>query len=526
MKSWIEAAIEGKAEAQEQLMKQYRGMALAVARRRLGSMLWAEDVVQEAFAEAFANLGKLDKPEAFPGWFKVIVERQCHRHERRKQHTVVPITELLHVDLDRDSRHNPEEQALLNEKYRSLHDSIDDLPSALSRVVHMFYFQGYSLKEISDALNVSVSALKKRLYDARAKLRHSLPVTDMLNVFNELYEGGKHMLHITNGDHAADRIRQSGIQGEVVAWRELYTFGPVFPDMSKRNERARRADYLEAQLGIPKSEYMKIRELEQKLDSLDRHREVVLWFEYDLYDQTMLSYLLHVLHEKGANRAKLHLLCLDSHPEISRFRGLGQLTPVQIERLSGTWHVIEEEEMEAGRRFWEAYVSPDPQDHARYLLEDKAALPYAQAAFQAHLSRLPSTANGLGMIEQKTLEIVKNGTVHPFDVFQQVSEKLHLLGLGDLQYWAHLRRMADGPHALLHVEGANAFPNFRQQDESFRFAVLALTELGERVLHGERDGAALWTDEWWIGGIMTGAGKSSDWRWDPEIGALVNIRGM
>ncbi|MCZ4142614.1 RNA polymerase subunit sigma, partial [Escherichia coli] len=146
LKSWIEAAIEGKAEAQEQLMKQYRGMALAVARRRLGSMLWAEDVVQEAFAEAFANLGKLDKPEAFPGWFKVIVERQCHRHARRKQHKVVPITELLHVDLERDSRHNPEEQALLNEKYRSLHDSIDDLPAALSRVVHMFYFQGYSLK--------------------------------------------------------------------------------------------------------------------------------------------------------------------------------------------------------------------------------------------------------------------------------------------------------------------------------------------------------------------------------------------
>lgn len=93
MNSWIEGAMKGEPEAYAQLMSQYRGMALAVAYHRLGDTFWAEDVVQEAFTEAFGNLSKLEDSEAFPGWFKVIVERQCYRWLRRKQHTMIPVQE-------------------------------------------------------------------------------------------------------------------------------------------------------------------------------------------------------------------------------------------------------------------------------------------------------------------------------------------------------------------------------------------------------------------------------------------------
>ena len=67
------------------------------------------------------------------------------------------------------------------------------------------------------------------------------------------------MLHITNGDHAADRLRQSGIEGEVMVWRELYTFGPVVQNMGNEVERSKRAAYLEQQLGIPRRNICKLR---------------------------------------------------------------------------------------------------------------------------------------------------------------------------------------------------------------------------------------------------------------------------
>ncbi|MGN7309433.1 RNA polymerase sigma factor, partial [Bacillus subtilis] len=157
-------------------MTQFRGMALAVAYQKLEDMFLAEDAVQEAFTEAFANLSKLDNPDAFPGWFKVIVERQCYRQLRRKQHATVPVMEIQDLFQEEDQAHNPEEQALTGEVHRLLRESISSLPSSMQLAVELFYFQGYSLKEMSEYLGVNVPALKKRLYDARSRLRRSLPV--------------------------------------------------------------------------------------------------------------------------------------------------------------------------------------------------------------------------------------------------------------------------------------------------------------------------------------------------------------
>ena len=514
LNEWIEGAIRGEPEAYEQLMKQFRGMALAVAYHKLEDAFWAEDIVQEAFTEAFANLSKLENAEAFPGWFKVIVERQCYRWLRRKQHSTSPVQDLLYNVDSSDEGDNPEQLVLQKERYRILCDSISSLPSSMRHVVDMFYFQGYSLKEISDFLSVSVPALKKRLFDARAKLRRTLPVADVITVFNELYEGGKGMLHITNGDHAADRLRQSGIEGEVMVWRELYTFGPVAKDMGNEMERSKRAAYLEQQLGIPQTEYLQIAELERKLHDFHQYKEIVLWFEYDLYDQAMLSYLLHYFSGQPLGDTKLNLLCIDAYPEIENFRGLGQLTPGQIGRLSGTWHVMGTEEIRAGSQFWQAYTSSDIQDHIHYLQQDRTVLPFAHAAFEAHLTRLPSQSNGLSSIEQATLEAVSQGIDHPYPLFKHVSERLHVLGMGDLEYWALLRRMTKKPHALLQLSGVETFPDFTQHNENFRNAVLSLTELGIQVLSEETDWAELRRDELWIGGLWNPQGETPHWRWD------------
>ncbi|MBD8836733.1 sigma-70 family RNA polymerase sigma factor [Paenibacillus sp. CFBP 13594] len=523
MNSWIEGAMKGETEAYAQLMSQYRGMALAVAYNRLGDTFWAEDVVQEAFTEAFGNLSKLEAPEAFPGWFKVIVERQCYRWLRRKQHTMIPVQELEHVFHEEDQAHDPEKQAVQNEMHRTLRNSIAILPSSMRIAVELFYLEGYSLKEISDFLGVKVPALKKRLFDARSKLKRSMPVRDLVSVFSDLYEGGKGLLHIMNGDHAANRLRESGIQGDILVWRELYTFGPVAKEMGGTKEQQNRASVLEQQLGIPQTEYLKIEELERKLHSFQQYKEIVLWFEYDLYDQTMLSYLLHYFRGQALQNTKLNLLCIDSYPEIEHFRGLGQLTSTQIERLSGSWHVIEKNELQAGAQFWEAYTSTDFRHHLDYLQADTSALPFAKAAFKAHLSRLPSVSNGLGLIEQTTLATIRAGVEHPYPLFREVGDKLHILGMGDLEYWAYLRRMTEGPHALLQMSGATTFPNFKQHDEKFRDGVLSLTELGIQVLNGEVDWALLKQDEFWIGGLHNPSGKQTKWRWNPASETVVDI---
>lgn len=101
MRQWIEEARLGDQIAWGRIVKYFGGMAFSVAYGKLGDWGQAEDAVQEAFAEAFANLAKLKDADAFPGWFKTIIERQCHRLLRRKRHSTMPMDEASAMDVEK-----------------------------------------------------------------------------------------------------------------------------------------------------------------------------------------------------------------------------------------------------------------------------------------------------------------------------------------------------------------------------------------------------------------------------------------
>lgn len=507
----IESARLGDREAFGPIVRRFTPMAYAVAYERLSDSHLAEDAVQEAFTEAFLHIGKLREPEAFPGWFKAIVIRQCHRLLRRKRHRTLPLDEIAQVAEVQSSLSDIVER---KELQRLLHASIASLSRNMRIAVQLFYFYGYTLQEISHSLGTPVPVLKKRLFDARRKLKGTLPVADCISVFNHLYEGGSSMLHIVNGDSVGDKLKQGVVQGDILVWREVYPAGPVFADMAEPDNRSARALYLEQSMGIPRSDYIRISETqERQLREFRQYQEIVLWFEHDLFDQTMLCYLLHWLSKQQLGGTKLSLLCIGAFPGIERFRGLGQLSVQQMETLSGTWQTIGQRELGLGRAVWEAYASPDPTKLMDLLQGDTSALPFVQEAFEAHLARLPSVGSGLGLVERTTLEKVQSGIASPVKLFQHVGDELHMLGMGDLEYWHHLARMAEQPHPLLHIEGLTGFPGFSNPEPSFRDCIITLSALGRRVLDGEEDWIAAQGIDEWYGGVHL-QGHSVPWRWD------------
>lgn len=291
MQKDVKAAQQGDRQAFERLVRHYAGMAGSVAYEKLQDVQLAEDAVQEAFTEAFLNLHKLRMAEAFPGWFKVIVVRQCSRMLRRN-----PLIEVPCENAGLDGNLMPDIADMMEQKElkRLIQDKIGGLTTHLRLAVQLFYFQGYSLKEMSDFLGVSVPALKKRLFDARHKLKGSLRVPDVFAVINHLHEGGTSMLHIVNGDSVGETLRQAGVSGDILVWREVYSHGPVFAEPEVPEHRAFRSGYLERTMGVPEQEYLKASEAqEQKLAAVHQYDEIVLWFEHDLFDQTMLCFLLH-----------------------------------------------------------------------------------------------------------------------------------------------------------------------------------------------------------------------------------------
>ena len=321
------------------------------------------------------------------------------------------------------------------------------------------------------------------------------------------------MLHIVNGDSVGNKLRQSRIEGEILVWREVYSFGPVFPDIGNA-EMQFRAQYLEQRLGIPAAEFVKgCSSQEEQLRGIQQHEDVVLWFEHDLFDQTMLAYLLHLLASQPLGDTRIHLLCIGQFPGIESFRGLGQLSVEQLETLEGTWRQIGEEELSLGSAIWAAYASPNVEDHIGIVHKDTSALPYAHTAFAHHLVRFPSAFNGLGLVEQTVLELVNDGVTTPAELFRQTGDRLHALGMGDVEFGHWLRRMLRQPQPILALQGTEALPEpSLDAPLPSNQNKLGITALGRQVLAGEQDWVeAAGIDEWYGGLHVQGR---IGWRWD------------
>jgi RNA polymerase sigma factor (sigma-70 family) len=146
-------------------------MAYATAYRYLKDHHAAQDAVQEAVMEAFLHLPHLKEPEAFPGWFRQIVFRQCTRILRQP---ALPQTSLAAMSESLLAENNPEELAMQKEVQAHIRAAVASLPQHERIVTVLFYGWHYTYNEVSAFLNIPLSTVKKRLHSARQKLRMQL----------------------------------------------------------------------------------------------------------------------------------------------------------------------------------------------------------------------------------------------------------------------------------------------------------------------------------------------------------------
>lgn len=141
-------------------------MALGYAYSVLGDYHTAEDAAQEAFFDAYRNLGSLRDPAAFPAWFKTVLYYRCTRYCRRRarDHTVSVPTGVESV----------EDEALTRADQDTVRQAILDLPDRERTVTILHYINGYTQKEVAAFLDLPVSTVNNRLHASRRKLREGM----------------------------------------------------------------------------------------------------------------------------------------------------------------------------------------------------------------------------------------------------------------------------------------------------------------------------------------------------------------
>ena len=159
------AAQAGDLKAFDRIISQIRPDALLIARNKLPDSYLAEDAVQEAFIEVYQNLCKLRNPEAFPGWFRLIVIKHCDRLRRGRRLQTVPYEEGT-VGWENRPGLNMD----ILEMRLFVKSQVDRL-SRKQQTVAALFIAGYSPKEIAELLELPLTTVRKRLYDARSQLR-------------------------------------------------------------------------------------------------------------------------------------------------------------------------------------------------------------------------------------------------------------------------------------------------------------------------------------------------------------------
>jgi Domain of unknown function (DUF1835) len=320
------------------------------------------------------------------------------------------------------------------------------------------------------------------------------------------------MLHIHNGDSSANVLKESGMAGEHIAFREALMAGPAPGGLPQEEWLKRRAHFLAGDYDVDEQECFK--QLVREHEALERfrdHTEAVLWFEHDLFCQINLVYLLNWFRNQNRVATRLSLVCIGEFAGVEDFRGLGQLSPQQMASLFDVRREVSEAELNVAAEAWEAYSSPNPEAIESFVGAGTSALPFLQSAMLNHLARFPSTGNGLGHVENRALQLIAGGHTHFKSLFSQFGKTDSAYGLGDAQFWNDLKRLGRAEEPLIVIKG---LAGNRYHEASFE-----LTETGQDVLAGKRDFIVLNGIDRWLGGVHLT--ETNLWRWDERERRLI-----
>ena len=178
--SIVKSVLAGNSNNFRVLVDKYKLPAEQWAFHHIRNISDAEEIVQEAFVEAYFRLDTLQKPGRFSGWLRRIVTNIAILRFRQRGLTVSfeEVSNIYHNE--EEIRYNyydtlsPPDQFEEKQQADKLNVAISALPQTYQQVIMMFYFNTQSYKEIAAELDISVAALKSRLYRAKAKLKKEM----------------------------------------------------------------------------------------------------------------------------------------------------------------------------------------------------------------------------------------------------------------------------------------------------------------------------------------------------------------
>ncbi|TQD40232.1 DUF1835 domain-containing protein [Haloflavibacter putidus] len=220
----------------------------------------------------------------------------------------------------------------------------------------------------------------------------------------------KKQLHIVNSDNLGKKIKTLKIEGEHIIWREMLNEGPTTKDIDSEKFIKQRKDFLKRYYGISATDYEKnfVEEI-KKFKRLENYKEIILWFEFDLFCHVNMIAALHLIN-KYKPTIPVYLVC--SRP-LEKEKSKQPLSALKLPQLKEHYkHRINlnDQDQEQAVLIWKLYCEKNP-IKLKPEIKRTSNFEYLSSCIRAHIERFPHYKTGLNSAETNILKLVTKNTI-------------------------------------------------------------------------------------------------------------------
>ena len=149
------------------IVEKYLTMVYRISFHYFGNREDAEDISQDVFIKLYQSKLRIEKEEDIKAWLIRVTTNTCHSYFRnpfRRRKTEIDEKELENIIGTSSS-----EQEIVNRKV--IMDAVLSLPEHYRIIVYLFYYEEYSIGQISKILKIKETTIQTRLSRARGKLK-------------------------------------------------------------------------------------------------------------------------------------------------------------------------------------------------------------------------------------------------------------------------------------------------------------------------------------------------------------------
>jgi RNA polymerase sigma factor (sigma-70 family) len=157
---------QGNKAAYYELYKLYSKAMYNVAFRIVNNVDEANDILQEAFLDAFTRIKDFRQETTFGAWVKQIVIHRSISFLRKRKTEFVDLDETNVEDL---AEQEPDEDET-EYKIERIKEAMLLLPDASRIIISLFLLEGYDHEEIGQVLGISINSSRTQFLRAKKKL--------------------------------------------------------------------------------------------------------------------------------------------------------------------------------------------------------------------------------------------------------------------------------------------------------------------------------------------------------------------